>query len=126
MTSGSTEATQTITYSWTSDSSRPSGVELELYCGTFDASSRQNVLIASTYLATRYRALREGTYSSAPLTALSISSGTLSPAFDRGINGYTAEVPNDIEVITLDPTVLTGYQTDFVRNPGWGIVAGLR
>ena len=122
--SGSTEATQTITYSWTSDSSRPSGVELELYCGTFDASSRQNVLIASTYLATRYRALREGTYSSAPLTALSISSGTLSPAFDRGINGYTAEVPNDIEVITLDPTVLTGYQTDFVRNPGWGVVQG--
>ena len=121
--SGSTEATQTITYRWTSDSSRPSGVELELYCGTFDASSRQNVLIASTYLATRYRALREGTYSSAPLTALSISSGTLSPAFDRGINGYTAEVPNDIEVITLDPTVLTGYQTDFVRNPIWGVVA---
>ena len=122
--SGSTEATQTITYSWTSESSRPSGVELELYCGTFDASSGQNVLIASTYLATRYRALREGTYSSAPLTALSISSGTLSPAFDRGINGYTAEVPNDIEVITLDPTVLTGYQTDFVRNPGWGVIQG--
>ena len=122
--SGSTEATQTITYSWTSESSRPSGVELELYCGTFDASSHQNVLIASTYLATRYRALREGTYSSAPLTALSISSGTLSPAFDRGINGYTAEVPNDIEVITLDPTVLTGYQTDFVRNPGWGVIQG--
>ena len=121
--SGSTEATQTITYSWTSDSSRPSGVELELYCGSFDASSRQNVLIASTDLATRYRALREGTYSSAPLTALGISSGTLSPAFDRGENTYTAEVPNDVEVITLDPTVLTGYQTDFVRNPGWGVLA---
>ena len=121
--SGSTEATQTITYSWTSDSSRPSGVELELYCGSFDAGSRQNVLIASTDLATRYRALREGTYSSAPLTALGISSGTLSPAFDRGINTYTAEVSYDVEVITLDPTVLTGYQTDFVRNPGWGVLA---
>ena len=94
-----------------------------MYCCTFDASSSQNVLIASTYLATQFFGLREGTYSSEPLTALSISSGTLSPAFDRGIDGYTAEVRNDIKVITLDPTVLTGYQTDFVRNPGWGVVA---
>ena len=31
---------------------------------------------------------------------------------------------NDVEVITLGPTVLTGYQTDFVRNPGWGIIMG--
>ena len=121
--SGSTEATQTISYSWTVNSPRPTTVEVELYCGTFDASSSQNVLIASTYLATQFFGLREGTYSSEPLTALSISSGTLSPAFDRGIDGYTAEVRNDIEVITLDPTVLTGYQTDFVRNPGWGVVA---
>ena len=120
---GSTEATQTISYSWTGNSPRPTSVEVELYCGTFDASSSQNVLIASTDLATQFFGLREGTYSSAPLTALSISSGTLSPAFDRGIDGYTAEVRNDIEVITLDPTVLTGYQTDFVRNPGWGVLA---
>ena len=26
-------------------------------------------------------------------------------------------MPSDVEVITLDPTVLTGYQTDFVKNP---------
>ena len=121
--SGSTEAIQTISYSWTVNSPRPTTVEVELYCGTFDASSSQNVLIESTYLATQFSSLREGTYSSAPLTALGISSGTLSPAFDRGINRYTAEVPNDVEVITLDPTVLTGYQTDFVRNPIWGVVA---
>ena len=101
-----------------------------MYCGTFDASSSQNVLIASTglatqlYLAPQFTGLREGTYSSAPLTALTISSGTLSPTFDRGINTYTAEVSSDVEVITLDPTVLTGYQTDFVRNPGWGVVSG--
>ena len=122
--SGSTEATQTISFSWTGNSLNPPSVKVELYCGTFDASSSQNVLIASTGLAMWRSSLREGTYSSAPLTALSISSGTLSPAFDRGISEYTAEVPNDIEVITLDPTVLTGYQTDFVRNPIWGVVAG--
>ena len=61
--------------------------------------------------------IREGTYSSAPLTALTISSGMLSPDFDRGLGRYSAEVPSDVEVITLDPTVLTGYQTDFVKNP---------
>ena len=121
--SGSTEATQTISFSWTGNSLNPPSVEVELYCGTFDASSSQNVLIAPTGLAMWRSSLREGTYSSAPLTALSISSGALSPAFDRGIDEYTAEVPNDVEVITLDPTVLTGYQTDFVRNPIWGVVA---
>ena len=31
-------------------------------------------------------------------------------------------MPNDVEAITLDPTVLNGYQTDFVRNPSWGVV----
>ena len=123
VTSGSTEATQTISYTWTGNSLTPPSVEVELYCGTFDASSSENDLIASTYVAMWRSSLKEGTYSSAPLTALSISSGTLSPAFDRGINTYTAEVPNDVEVITLDPTVLTGYQTDFVRNPIWGVVA---
>ena len=128
--SGSTEATQTISLNWTGNSLNPPRVEAELYCGTFDASSSQNVLIASAdlathlYLAPQFTGLREGTYSSAPLTALTISSGTLSPTFDRGKNTYTAEVSSDVEVITLDPTVLTGYQTDFVRNPGWGVVSG--
>ena len=127
--SGTTEATQTISHTWPLNS-KPSTVEVELYCGTFDADSSQNVLVASTHLAIEggfsggglALVLSEGTYSSEPLTALSISSGTLSPAFDRGIGEYAAEVPNDVESITLDPTVLTGYQTIFVRNPGWGVV----
>ena len=122
--SGSTEATQAISYSggWSS-------VAVELYCGTYDASSSQNVLIAETdlsLLGSRIRPvgsrIRPGTYSSTPLTALTISSVTLSPAFERGIYRYTAEVPSDVRQITLDPTVLTGYETDFVSNPGWGIV----
>ena len=121
--SGSTEATQSISYTWTGFS-RPTWVDVELYCGTFDASSSENVLVASTGIALQRSSFIEGTYSSVPLTALSISSGTLSPAFDRGIGGYATNVSNDVEVITLGPTVLTGYQTDFVRNPGWGIIMG--
>ena len=117
---GSTQATLDISHS--EDDQYPA-VEVELYCGTYDAASSQNLLISSTQLSIGGTSLvginiREGTYSSAPLTALTISSGMLSPDFDRGLGRYSAEVPSDVEVITLDPTVLTGYQTDFVKNPG--------
>ena len=118
--SGSTQATLDISHS--EDDRRYPRVEVELYCGTYDAASSQNLLISSTQLSIGGTSLvginiREGTYSSAPLTALTISSGMLSPDFDRGLGWYSAEVPSDVEVITLDPTVLTGYQTDFVKNP---------
>ena len=117
---GSTQATLDISHS---EDDRYPAVEVELYCGTYDAASSQNLLISSARLSIGGTSLvginiREGTYSSAPLTALTISSGTLSPDFDRGLGPYSAEVPSDVEVITLDPTVLTGYQTDFVKNPG--------
>ena len=119
--SGSTRATLDISHR---EDDRYPAVEVELYCGTYDAASSQDLLISSARLSIGGTSLvginiREGTYSSAPLTALTISSGTLSPDFDRGGLGlYSAEVPNDVEVITLDPTVLTGYQTDLVKNPG--------
>ena len=119
--SGSTQATLAISHS---EDDRYPAVEVELYCGTYDAASSQNLLISSARLSIGGTSLvginiREGTYSSAPLTALTISSGMLSPDFDRGGLGlYSAEVPSDVEVITLDPTVLTGYQTDLVKNPG--------
>ena len=116
--SGSSQATLAI-----SDSGDDSFlVEVELYCGAYDAASSENELVASVGLTILGSSrIREGTYSSAPLTALTISSGTLSPDFERGLGQYAAEVPNDVEVITLDPTVLTGYQSDFLRNPSWGV-----
>ena len=117
--SGSSQATVAVSHSGNSFII----VEVELYCGAYDAASSENDLVASiglTILGSGH--IRDGTYSSAPLAALAISSGTLSPDFDRGLGRYAAEVPNDVEVITLDPTVLTGYQTDFLRNPSWGVV----
>ena len=107
--SGGTEATVAIT---------GGRDEVQLYCGAYDPESSENVLVASTAINGNYFAW--GTYSSAPLMALSISSGTLSPTFDRGISRYATEVASDVEAITLTPSVLTGYQTDFVKNPGWG------
>ena len=118
-TSGSSEATVAISER-RSGSYRTHSVTLELYCGTYDSDSSNNELVASTEVP-----IREGTYSWAPLTALTVSPGTLTPDFDRGGKKwarYTVEVPSDVEVITLYTTVLNEYQTDFIKGPGWGIV----
>ena len=61
--------------------------------------------------------LRFGTFSSSPLTALSVASRTLSPSFNRGISSYSAEVPSDERRVTLSATGLTGYQIDYLKNP---------
>ncbi len=121
--SGSNEATKAISHEIPlspSGVTRLPKVEVELYCGENEA----NNLVSSTQIAMGAFNLREGTYSSAPLTALTISSGTLNPSFDRGINRYDAEVPTDTESITLESTVLTGYFTVFVKNPIWGVISG--
>ena len=97
-------------------------LNVKLYCGAYDAESSENGLIASTQVSRSGR-MRHGTYSSSAMTALSISSGTLSPVFDRGIFQYTVEVQSDVEAITLNPTVLTGYETNFLKNPGWGVIS---
>ena len=99
----------------------PDSVKVELYCGAFDVESSENHLVESTELPRGvFSGFWEGTYSSAPLTALTISPGTPSPGFERGIGRYSVEAESDVEVITLDPAVLTEYQTDFVRNPTRG------
>ena len=113
--SGSTEATLAIPGSG-------QALNVKLYCGAYDAESSENGLIASTRVSRSGR-MRQGTYSSTAMTALSISSGTLSPVFDRGIFQYAVEVQSDVEAITLNPTVLTGYETDFLKNPGWGVIS---
>ena len=97
-------------------------LNVKLYCGAYDAESSENGLIASTQVSRSGR-MRHGTYSSSAMTALSISSGTLSPVFDRGIFQYTVEVQSDVEAITLNPTVLTGYETNFLKNPGWVVIS---
>ena len=97
-------------------------LNVKLYCGAYDAESSENGLIASTRVSRSGR-MRPGTYSSSAMTALSISSGTLSPVFDRGIFQYTVEVQSDVEAITLNPTVLTGYETNFLKNPGWVVIS---
>ena len=114
--SGSTQATLPIPYSG-GNSFIPPHVKVELYCGEYAEDSSQNDLVASTGLSHQ-----TGTFSSAPLTALSVGSRTLSPSFNRGKNRYGVDVPSDERRVTLSPTALTGYEFIYAKNPGWGIV----
>ena len=113
---GSTEATLPISYSWGGDQLGAPKVSLELYCGD------RSRFVASTRLPIHQKALKEGTYSSEPLTGLTIDPGTLSPSFTRGLGHYTAEASDG--VITITPTAVTGYVVDFIRNPGPGTGVG--
>ena len=115
-TSTSSQATLQISHSG-GHPFRPPWVKVDLYCGEYDSSTRLSALVASTYLSAGWSSgLRFGTFSSAPLTALSVGSRTLSPSFNRGIGSYSAEVPSDERRVTLSATGLTGYQIDYVKN----------
>ena len=115
-TSTSSQATLQISHSG-GHPFRPPWVKVDLYCGEYDSSTRLSALVASTYLSAGWSSgLRFGTFSSAPLTALSVGSRTLSPSFNRGIGSYSAEVPSDERRVTLSATGLTGYQIDYLKN----------
>ena len=88
--SGSTQATLAISHSGGSMFA-PSRAKVELYCGEYSADSSQNVLVASTSLSSQGSSLPSSTFSSAPLTALSVGSGALSPSFNRGIDSYSTD-----------------------------------
>jgi len=60
--------------------------------------------------------------SDATLSALSISSGTLSPVFDAGTNGYTASVPYTASGITVTPTTNSPFASVTVN--GTGVISG--
>lgn len=118
--SGSTQETLPIAHSISNPFDTPF-VYVELYCGEYVKNSTTNDRVASTNLSMRNSSsLRYGTFSSAPLTALSVSSATLSPLFNRGISRYQTETASDQRTITLDANGLTGYEVEYIRNPGWG------
>ena len=103
------------------------GFDVELYCGTHDPESSQN-LVSSVEIPRRIGWLPlgspvPGTYSSEPpppaLTSLTVSPGTLTPAFHTGTRSYTVpDVPNANDQITVHTTVETGYNVVFVKNSG--------
>ena len=118
---------------------RPNGGEyaLGVYCGTNNGDSGEN-LVASVQIQDEsltvpgYASInpndsgpatvgkpRPGTYTTAPpMTSLVASPGSLTPSFHRSQLAYTlAEVPDNINQITLHIMARSGAHFAFVRDP---------
>ena len=99
------------------------GFNVELYCGT-DGSGR---LISRVDIPSDSGRPKPSTYSSEPpLSALSVSHGTLTPTFNSYTSSYTVpDVANDVTRITITATPKTGYFTNFFEaSDGLVLVVG--
>ena len=95
--------------------------DVELYCGT-DESGR---LVSRVAIPSSYERPKQGNYSSEPpLSALSVSHGTLTPIFNSYTSSYTVpDVANDVTRITITATPKTGYAADFFEASDGGVFA---
>ncbi|WP_160397324.1 cadherin-like beta sandwich domain-containing protein [Paenibacillus sp. MMS18-CY102] len=90
----------------------PTGVAVDSASGTLYIADYSN------------HAIRKVTnlYSNTDLSGLTISSGTLSPAFVPGTASYTASVANSVDNVTLTPTVSDPGAT--VKVDGTAVMSG--
>ena len=102
---------------WDSDGVSVLADQLELNSGTIrDVAGRDAVLAhrASVGGAIHHKVNGALTLSLATLADLSLSPGTLTPAFDAANTSYTATVANDIEVITVTASAANGAMTSIL------------
>ena len=102
---------------WDSDGVSVLADQLELNSGTIrDVAGRDAVLAhrASSGGAGNHKVNGALTLSLATLADLSLSPGTLTPAFDAANTSYTATVANDIEVITVTASAANGAMTSIL------------
>ena len=133
--SAASDATE-ITKALTGMQGHVEGFDVEVYCGT-DTSGRK---LSKVDIPSSYGRPKTGTYSSeSPLSALSVSDGTLTPAFRSYTSSYTVpDVANDVTRTTITATPEDGYAVEFyewsgtpsmglvVYSPGpWGPPSGL-
>ena len=133
--SAASDATE-ITKALTGVQGYVEGFDVEVYCGT-DTSGRK---LSKVDIPSSYGRPKTGTYSSeSPLSALSVSDGTLTPAFRSYTSSYTVpDVANDVTRTTITATPEDGYAVEFyewsgtpsmglvVYSPGpWGPPSGL-
>ena len=92
---------------------------VELYCGTEDSGR----LVSSVSIPRDDGRLVPSTYSSEPpLTALTVSPGTLTPTFHSHTLDYTvADVVSDDVRLTLVATAKPDYRVVFVKHDAWGV-----
>ena len=86
------------------------GFDVELYCGT-EGSGR---LVSRVVIPGEYTRPKPGTYSSEPpLSALSVSHGTMTPTFQGGTSSYT--VPDVANAETRTTITATPTEGNFVK-----------
>ena len=97
------------------------GFNVEVYCGT-DSSGRMVSRVAVPWSDGRPK---PGTYSSEPpLSAMSVSQGTLTPTFNSYTSRYTVpDVANNVTRITITATPKDGYSVDLFETSGDGVFA---
>ena len=97
------------------------GFDVEVFCGT-DGSGR---LVSRVELPWSDGRPQPGTYSSEPpLSALSVSHGTLTPAFKSSTSVYTVpDVANADTRITIAATPKEGYAVDLFEMSGGAVLA---
>ena len=97
------------------------GFDVEVFCGT-DGSGR---LVSRVELPWSDGRPQPGTYSSEPpLSALSVSHGTLTPAFKSSTSVYTVpDVANADTRITIAATPKEGYAVDLFETSGGAVLA---
>ena len=102
-----------------------SNYEVEVFCAAFNEETNATP-IASAPIANLYSGLVAGTYSSSPLTSLTVSHGTLSPTFSRGVFDYTvADVANENAQITLVATTTADSEYEIVFIGNYGFTLGI-
>ena len=116
--SAATDGSQ-ITSSLSNVEGRASTIGVELYCGTEDSGR----LVSSVSIPRDDGRLVPSTYSSEPpLTALTVSPGTLTPTFHSHTLDYTvADVVSDDVRLTLVATAKPDYRVVFVKHDAWGV-----
>ncbi|WP_377296586.1 cadherin-like beta sandwich domain-containing protein, partial [Rhizobium sp. SGZ-381] len=112
-----TDANATVTVNNTTVTSGTASGSINLSVGTNTITTvvtAEDGSTTKTYTVVVTRAAPAST--DATLSALSLSSGTLSPSFAAGTVSYTASVPNTTTSITVTPTVNQANATVTVNN----------
>ena len=93
--------------------------DVELYCGTEDSGR----LVSSVSIPHDDGRLVSSTYTSEPpLTALTVSPGTLTPTFHSHTLNYTVpDVVSADDRLTLVATAKPDYRIVFVKHDAWGV-----
>jgi gliding motility-associated-like protein len=117
----SADNTSTITVNGTAVTSGNASQTISLNVGSNTITTVVTASDRSTIKTYTVTVTREAS-SNANLLALSISSGTLSPAFMAGTTGYTAAVSNGIKSIAVSPTIADTTATITVN--GTAVISG--